>query len=85
MVHSLETFKKTLLYHATHRGMREADLVLERLARAYLPLANQSQCQLFEAFLALEDKRILDILAGKISCPPTFQTFVQTMTAAPSI
>ncbi|MGB1229725.1 MAG: succinate dehydrogenase assembly factor 2 [Holosporaceae bacterium] len=83
MVQNLETFKKKLLYHAAHRGMREADLVLERLAKAYLPLADQSQCQLFEVFLALEDKRILDILAGKTFCPPRFQTFIQAVSAAP--
>lgn len=83
MAHNLETLKKKLLYKATHRGMREADLVLEKLAKAYLPLADQSQCQVFEAFLTLEDKSILDILAGKTFCPPRFQTFIQAVTAAP--
>jgi antitoxin CptB len=46
------------------RGMKELDILLERFARAHLPVASAQQRQTFERLLELPDPLLVDYLLG---------------------
>lgn len=74
----IETRRKKLLYQASYRGFKEADLLIGGFARAHLPAMTEAELDEFEALLAVNDRELYDWATGKREPPanisgPVFQ------------
>lgn len=56
--------RKRLLYRATHRGFKEADLVIGCFAAAHLETMTLAELDEFEALIALPDHDLYAMLKG---------------------
>lgn len=56
--------RKRLLYRATHRGFKEADLVVGGFAQAHVDAMTLDELGEFEALLALPDHDLYAFLKG---------------------
>lgn len=70
--------RKKLLYRASYRGFKEADLLIGGFARAYLGEMSEIDLDEFEALLKLNDRDIYAWATGKTEPPadiigPVFQ------------
>ena len=66
--------KRRILFRAKHRGMKETDLLLGRLADEVLPGLDEEGVAAFERLLAVPDAVILDWVAGEATPPPEHDT-----------
>jgi len=66
----IEIRRKRLLYRASYRGFKEADLLVGGFAKAHLPEMNEADLDAFEALLKLEDRDLYDWATGKRAAPP---------------
>ncbi|WP_448586619.1 FAD assembly factor SdhE [Thermaurantiacus sp.] len=67
---TLETSRKRALWRATHRGTKEADLVVGGFAARYLAEMNPAEFAWFEALLEEQDVDILAWAFGTAHPPP---------------
>jgi antitoxin CptB len=72
--HSQEIMRKRLLWRATHRGIKEMDLIAGGFAAARLSSMSETELNEFEVLLELPDQDLLawatkqdDVPAGKKS------------------
>ena len=66
--------KRRILFRAKHRGMKETDLLLGRLADEMLPDLDEAGVAVFERLLEVPDAVILDWVAGEATPPPEHDT-----------
>ncbi len=66
--------KRRILFRAKHRGMKETDLLLGRLADEMLPDLDEAGVAAFERLLEVPDAVILDWVAGEATPPPEHDT-----------
>jgi antitoxin CptB len=64
---------KRLIYQASYRGTREADLVLGRFARECLPDLGDDAWTAFEALIDAPDNDLMDWISGRVEAPAAFQ------------
>lgn len=67
---SQDVLRRRLYYQASHRGMREVDILLSSFAEIYLPTFNSIQLNEFDKLLQMPDRVILDWYLGR-NAPPT--------------
>ncbi|HEX9620588.1 MAG TPA: succinate dehydrogenase assembly factor 2, partial [Polyangiaceae bacterium] len=60
----MEGRRKKLMFRASHRGFREADLVLGGFAKRWLPDFDEAALDEFEALLACEDRLLYAWVTG---------------------
>ena len=65
MKEGLDDRRKKLLYRASYRGFKEADLLIGSFARAELPGMSDADLDEFEALLKLNDRDIYNWATGK--------------------
>ena len=58
MAEDLETRRKRLLYQASYRGFKEADLLIGGFARAHLNAMGAAELDEFEALLKHNDREL---------------------------
>lgn len=58
MTDAIEKKRKRLLYQASYRGFKEADLLIGGFAKAHLPDMNEAELDEFEALLKLNDREL---------------------------
>ena len=61
--------RKKLLYKATYRGFKEADLLIGGFAKAQVGAMNTAELDEFEAMLSLDDRSLYDWATGKAPVP----------------
>jgi len=61
---------KKIAYRASHRGFREADLILGGFAERYLHALTPAQLDAFEALLEEADHDLYDWIVGREPAPP---------------
>ena len=61
--------RKRLLYQSTHRGTKEADLLLGGFASAHLARLTEPQLDRFEALLQENDADLVDWIMEKAPAP----------------
>jgi len=66
-----EARRKRLLYRATHRGTREADVLIGAFAEACLGELDPSDLDQFEALLEVPDADLYNWITGREPSPPT--------------
>lgn len=54
----LETRRRRLIYRATHRGFKEADLVVGLFAKAHVPTMDADELGALEALLEAPDQQL---------------------------
>ncbi len=65
--------RKKLLYRASYRGFKEADLLIGGFAKMHLPEMNAADLDAFEALLKLEDRDLYDWATGKRPAPQSVE------------
>ena len=70
----LNARKRRILFRAKHRGMKETDLLLGRLADEVLAGLDEAGVAAFERLLEVPDALILDWVAGEAVPPPEHDT-----------
>jgi len=63
------TRRKKLLYQASYRGFKEAELLLGGFARAHLAGFNEAELDAFETLLKLPDRELYEWATGKVEAP----------------
>jgi len=69
MTMDVEIYRKKLLYQASYRGFKEADLLLGKFARAHLAGFNEGELNEFEALLKFPDRALYEWATG-VAPPP---------------
>ena len=70
----LNARKRRILFRAKHRGMKEMDLLLGRLADEMLPGLDEAGVAAFERLLEVPDAVLMDWIAGVGTPPPEHET-----------
>ena len=69
MTSEIEKRRKKLLYRASYRGFKEADLLIGGFAKAHLAEMDETELDEFAALLKLEDRDLYDFATGKRPVP----------------
>ena len=69
MTETTDIRRKRLLYQATYRGFKEADLLIGGFAKAHIADMNEEDLDEFEALLKLNDRELYDWATGKREPP----------------
>ena len=70
----LDDFRKKMLWRATHRGMKEMDLMLGGYANEHLSTMNDKEIDEFNNILEISDANLHDWITEKTQTPQEFQT-----------
>ena len=66
---SLDPRRKKLLYRASYRGFKEADLLIGGFAKAHLAEMTDAELEEFEALLTQNDRDLYAWATGKAEAP----------------
>ena len=69
-----ERRRARLCFRASHRGFKEADLVLGTFAEAFLPALDEAALDRFEALLECPDREVMAWIDGTVPVPSAFDT-----------
>lgn len=61
--------RKKLFYRASHRGIKEMDLILTAFAARELPTMDDAELDTFEALLEVPDQEFYDWVTGMAPVP----------------
>jgi antitoxin CptB len=61
--------RKKLLWRASHRGIREMDILMGGFARAHVGHMTESELNAFEALIEFPDPEMLSWITGKSPVP----------------
>lgn len=61
--------RKRLLYQATHRGFKEADILFGGFARAHIQALSAAELDAFEALLRFPDHDLFSWAKGGVAAP----------------
>lgn len=65
-----ETRRKRLLWRASHRGMREMDLLLGGFARVHIESLSETGLDELETIIGLPDQELMSWIMGETPVPP---------------
>jgi antitoxin CptB len=66
---TLETRRKRLLWRASHRGLREMDLLLGGFARTHVERFSETELDELEAIVGLPDQELMGWILGGVPVP----------------
>jgi antitoxin CptB len=66
---TIEARRKRLLWRASHRGMREMDLLLGGFARTHLDRLTERELDEFETIVGLPDRELMGWILGDHPVP----------------
>lgn len=72
MISDIEKRRKQLLYRATYRGFKEADIVVGGFARAHLADMDMEQLDAFAELLEVNDRQLYAWIMGNTPEPAEF-------------
>jgi antitoxin CptB len=70
MTEDLGVRRKRLLFRASHRGTKEADLLIGSFAQRHLAAMGAAELDAFEALLQNEDAKLVRWITGQDAPPP---------------
>lgn len=70
----IEVLRKRLLWRATHRGIREMDLIAGGFAQQRLPAMSEAELLVFADVLELPDQDLLSWATNQIEVPKELQS-----------
>ena len=75
-MNDLETYKKKIIYKASHRGSKEMDILLGNFINKYVELFNKKELHLFDLILDNDDDDIYQWILGKNDIPNKYKNRV---------
>ena len=75
---SHETTRKRLLWRATHRGIKEMDILVGGYAARHLGTMSESELQHFEILLEIPDQDLLAWATKQEDVPPRYHSAMLT-------
>ena len=75
-MNDLETYKKKIIFKASHRGSKEMDILLGNFINKYIELFNENELSLFNAILECDDDDIYQWIIGKKEIPNQYSNRV---------
>ena len=75
-MNDLETYKKKIIYKASHRGSKEMDILLGNFINKYIELFYKIELHLFDLILDNDDDVIYLWILGKNDIPNKYQNRV---------
>ena len=75
-MNDLKTYKKKIIYKASHRGSKEMDILLGNFINKYVELFNKNELQHFDLILDNDDDDIYQWILGKSDIPNKHQNRV---------
>lgn len=73
MSETIDIRRKRLLYLATYRGFKEADLLIGGFAKAHLPHMDAGELDQFEALLKQNDRELYAWATGNAQAPANLE------------
>ncbi|WP_411818178.1 succinate dehydrogenase assembly factor 2 [Hyphococcus sp. DH-69] len=73
MTEETDVRRKRLLYIATYRGFKEADLLIGGFAKANIPSMSENELDQFEALLQQNDRELYAWATEGIKAPPELE------------
>ena len=70
----LEISRKRLLWRATHRGIKEMDILVGGYAQRHLSVMNEAELYQFTELLEIPDQDLLSWATNQSSVPPDQQS-----------
>jgi antitoxin CptB len=70
----MDAKRKRLLFHCTHMGMKENDVIFGDFAQAHLMDLNDPQVEALEVLLKNNDLDLFKWVMGKAPVPPAWDT-----------
>ncbi len=64
--------RKRLLYQASYRGFKEADLLIGGFAKTHIASLDENELAQFEALLQLNDRELYAYATGKLETPKAY-------------
>ena len=75
-MNDLETYKKKIVYKASHRGSKEMDILLGNFINKYIELFNENELNIFDSILDCDDEDIYQWILGKKDIPTRYENRV---------
>tara|TARA_Y100000768_G_C23773742_1_gene584572 strand:- start:430 stop:687 length:258 start_codon:yes stop_codon:yes gene_type:complete len=75
-MNDLETYKKKIIFKASHRGSKEMDILLGNFIKKYIELFNENELGLFNDILECDDDDIYQWIIGKKEIPNQYSNRV---------
>ena len=75
-MNDLETYKKKIIFKASHRGSKEMDILLGNFIKKYIELFNENELGLFNDILECDDDDIYQWTIGKKEIPNQYSNRV---------
>ena len=75
-MNDLETYKKKIIYKASHRGSKEMDILLGNFINKYIELFNENELNIFDSILDCDDDDIYQWMIGKRDVPTRYENRV---------
>ena len=75
-MNDLETYKKKIIYKASHRGSKEMDILLGNFINKYIELFNENELNIFDSILDYDDDDIYQWMIGKKDVPTRYENRV---------
>ncbi|WP_038034113.1 succinate dehydrogenase assembly factor 2 [Thermopetrobacter sp. TC1] len=72
----LDARKRRIRFRATHRGMKELDILFGRLAREVLDDLDEAGVSAFERLLEVPDIEVLSWVSGTAPVPEDYRSFL---------
>lgn len=76
MSENLSPERKRLLYRASYRGFKEADIVIGRFAKANLGNLTEAEVEDFRLLLEVPDQELYGWIIGREEAPENYQSSV---------
>lgn len=70
----MDTKRKRLLFHCTHMGMKENDVMFGEFAQAHLADMSDAEVEELERLLTNNDLDLFKWVLGKLPVPPEWDT-----------
>ena len=78
-MNDLETYKKKIIFKASHRGSKEMDILLGNFIKKYIELFNENELGLFNDILECDDDDIYQWIIGKKEIPNQYSNRVLSL------
>ena len=75
-MNDLKSYKKKIIYKASHRGSKEMDILLGSFINKYIELFNENELNLFDSIIECDDEEIYQWILGKKVVPNEHQNRV---------
>ena len=75
-MNDLETYKKKIIYKASHRGSKEMDMLMKSFTESIIDNLNPNELKILDKLVDLNDEDLLKIKTNKSTKDKIYKLFV---------